>query len=326
MPIRYAARGVLLLLVASCLACLAPAAHAQDGVALRAAYQGRFLPEGTEMVVLQKPALVQRAGAYQPEFVPLAGFPTNPDLFYGRDTLGRTGHTSRRFPRTQETGHLYFLYARTPDSTLYWSYSAQKDSLKFDVVAKGVMSVAPITDPAAQRSVHNAFFRPARERVTVVMREESAPGDALPETAINLPVLDTSLTASRRAADTVAVPAQTATPPPVAALSGAQPLATTAPGMNVSPLLFFGALTLLLGVAGFLGYRLQRQNVLLSDMRKELTVLRVHAGAAPARLEEVSRALEEAQIRRIEAEQEYSVLQARYQTLQLELDSLKGEM
>lgn len=160
---------------ASLCAALAPIrpASAQTEMSLRASYQGNLLPEGTEIIVLSKEGRVQREGRYQPEFFSTREFPRSGPGVLLRDRLGATGRSARRFTPSQESGRLYFIYALTPDSTLYWSYSALRDSLKYDVANTGVMSVAPIPAPDIRDAVLATFFRP---RVTVVMREEDGDG------------------------------------------------------------------------------------------------------------------------------------------------------
>lgn len=145
---------------------LAPPAHAQERVPLRAAFRGEFLPEGTELVILSKDAQIEKDGRYQPEFVPVDRYPT--DRFDGarRDRLTVGGKSSRLHAGTESSGKLYFLYALTPDSLLYWSYSAERDSLKFDVVRTGVMSVAPVYVSDVRRDVLEELFS---RRVTVRM-------------------------------------------------------------------------------------------------------------------------------------------------------------
>ena len=155
-------------------------ALAQADIRLRASYQGAFLAEGTEIVVLTEPGRHIRDGRYQPEFFPARDFPRTSSGTPRRDRLDATGHSNRSYAATQESGRLYFIYALTPDSTLYWSYSALRDSLKYDVVSTGVMSVAPVPSAEVRDAVMRTFFRP---RVRVVMRGE---GEAEAEVGLRM--------------------------------------------------------------------------------------------------------------------------------------------
>lgn len=139
---------------------------AQDRVPLRASHQGQFLPDGTQIIVLSKDAQVQRDGRYQPEFLPISEFPRPGYGPTEKDRLGTNGRSEDRYEKTQPTGRLYFIYALAPDSTLYWSYSAQRDSLKYDVVSSGVMSVAPVVADDVRSDVLESFFN---RRVRVFM-------------------------------------------------------------------------------------------------------------------------------------------------------------
>lgn len=144
-------------------------ATAQSGVSLRASHQGEFLPEGTEVIILTRPGLVLMGDRHQPEFLAVSEFPRDRSLARFRDRLRDGGRSSRTYERTQDSGQLYFLYALTPDSVLYWSYSAQRDSLKFDVVSSGVMSVAPVASGAMRDEILRSNFAP---RITVYMPNE----------------------------------------------------------------------------------------------------------------------------------------------------------
>jgi hypothetical protein len=138
-----------------------------------------MLPQGTEIIVLQKPAEVTLDGIYQPEFFARTAYPLRRDLLLRRDALNGAHRTRTTYPRSQDAGVVYFLYALAPDSTLYWSFSPPKDSLKFDVVNQGVMSVAPVLDAAAGREIIEAFFRGiGEEPVAVIMRNRAARADS----------------------------------------------------------------------------------------------------------------------------------------------------
>ena len=141
-------------------------ASARDQVPIRASYQGQFLPDGTELIVLSKDGRLQRQDRYQPEFLPMSDYPRHDAGPTSTDRLGDDGRSVGTYARTQSDGRLYFIYALAPDSTLYGSYSADRDSLKFDVIHSGVMSVAPITADEIRGEVLASFFS---QRVTVLM-------------------------------------------------------------------------------------------------------------------------------------------------------------
>ena len=179
-----ASRSVLYTAAVVCIGlCAAGVAMAQDGVHLRPSYRAEFLPPGTEIVVLTKEAGVVKDGRVQPEFIPLGRYPRERIAGIRKDRLGQRGLSEMVFQPSPRSRTLYFLYALTPDSTLYWSYSAQRDSLKFDVVSTGVMSVAPVPSASVRSDVLGMFFQP---RVIVHMPEdrvedeiEPAAGDSM---------------------------------------------------------------------------------------------------------------------------------------------------
>lgn len=156
--------------------CAAGAALAQDTVHLRPSFRAEFLPPGTEIVILSKDAGPIRDGRVQPEFIPVDRYPRQRFAGMQKDRLGSGGRSEKTIEPSPKARRLYFLYALTPDSTVYWSYSAKRDSLKFDVVSTGVMSVAPVTSPAARRDVLETFFQP---RVIVHMPEDGAIDDSI---------------------------------------------------------------------------------------------------------------------------------------------------
>lgn len=295
-------------------------AHAQETVPLKPAHGGAFLPEGTAVVVLQKPGVVQRDSLYQPEFLAHTAFPADDALLLRRDTLDARGRTRITFPRTQPSGQVYFVYAHTPDSTLYWSYSAQRDSLKFDVVDRGVMSVAPVADAAAREAIRAAFFDAAAEedRVVVYMPEQpAAPDSAAARAADTL--------AASTAADTLPAPALEQASPPeavpprkAAALPPASPRGVLLPyGLFYSLLAF---VLFLLAIPAYLAFTYHRD---LVEHRKEIFHLRTQQMPHPIhpdRQHEMARALEEAEHRRRQAERSYEVLKARYVALLHDLD------
>ncbi|MEX0747795.1 MAG: hypothetical protein WD275_07325 [Rhodothermales bacterium] len=151
------------------------AAPAQDTVHLRPSFRAEYLPPGTEIVVLSKDAGLIKDGRVQPEFIPVDRYPRERFSGLQKDRLGSRGMSVGVVETSPRARKLYFLYALTPDSTLYWSFSTQRDSLKFDVVSTGVMSVAPITSPEVRSDVISVFFQP---RVIVHMPEDSVRSDA----------------------------------------------------------------------------------------------------------------------------------------------------
>ncbi|QXD15574.1 hypothetical protein GQ464_001110 [Rhodocaloribacter litoris] len=150
----------VLLLVPLLLPAGSTQALAQESVRLRLAHQGTFLPPNTEVLILTRPVTETGAEAAQPVFLSFADYPRDRAHLFRRDTLASDGRSRHAVPRTADAGQRYFLYARTPDGTLYWSYSALRNALKYDVVETGVMSVAPVMDPQA-REVIATLFEPA---------------------------------------------------------------------------------------------------------------------------------------------------------------------
>lgn len=305
---------------------LAPPGRAQERTTLKAAYQGRFLPEGTELIVLHKAATSPPDSTIQPEFIARAAYPRRLDLVLRRDHLDARGETRATYPRTQPSRQRYFLYARTPDSTLYWSFSAERDSLKFDVVNKGVMSVAPVRDEAARRDILRLFFDvPAEDRVVVYMRDSTVTPDAAMPAGRRADTLQTAELASPPAPDS-------ARPPAMAA--GLQGVVQPRPpaGVTLAYPLFVALLIvlfLLAAAAAYLAYRLYDARNTISLQRQEALNLRMqfNAGnaALPDRHLEMQRALEEAEHGRDLAEQEYLILKTRYQTLLREVEAYRAE-
>ncbi len=165
---------------------LAPTALAQTQVRLRLAYQGRFLPEGTAIVVLGKPVDVPPDSVIQPQFFSEITYPRGGTTVILRDTLAASGFSRKTIPKSSDARMRYFLYALTPDGTLYWSYSALRDALKFDVVEKGVMSIAPVSGVVATTDIKQLFFEegtdagssPVEAAVEAPPTAEPAPSDA----------------------------------------------------------------------------------------------------------------------------------------------------
>lgn len=134
-------------------------AQAQDGLQLRPSYADRRLPTGSAVVVLRKPADAFVGQRPQPEFLEPGAWPTTMRYVLGRDTLAANQGTRRRYTNSRVARGVYFLYVRTPQGTLYGSYSAEMGGPKFDVAQTGVMSVAPIRGDEARR-IDALFFGP----------------------------------------------------------------------------------------------------------------------------------------------------------------------
>lgn len=320
-------------------------ARAQESTTLRVAHGGALLPPQTAVVVLDRPATLRQNDLYQPEFVAPAAFPRDASLVLRRDTLDARQHTRARYPKTQQAGRVYFVYALSPEGTLYWSYSATTDSLKFDVVDRGVMAVAPVRDAAARRVILDTFFTPEagpddEDRVVVVMRGGSAAAESLAVQAY----IDSLLAAA--AADTAAPQAAQA-PPPATAARPLEP--SRAASLTVSRRLAYGLLlgaVLLVGLLAALAYTWRRE---LSVLRRErLDVWTQQAPAMmhpshpdrlasgdgspsaldddmPERRLDLMQALVQAEQARDQVEQEYAVLRARYSALRRELELRQTE-
>lgn len=133
---------------------------AQGQVRLRLAHNGNFLPAQTQIIIIDKPGELDDNGRYQPEFIANDNFPIALSSVVNRDELDASGTSLTSYPRTDQGGRLYFIYALTPDSVFYWSYSARMAQPKYDVVEKGVMSVAPIGARETQIIVREVFYDP----------------------------------------------------------------------------------------------------------------------------------------------------------------------
>lgn len=159
MQVSLPSRTSLLLLLGGllCSAAFAQVPTRQQETLLRLSYGGNFLPERTAVVVLVDQDTTTR-GATQPLFIPLATYPLQTALVLQQDTLNFEGRTSAEYATTRTSRNRYFIYARTPAGTLYWSYSALKDSLKFDTIESGVMSVAPVRDSTTAANIVSTFF------------------------------------------------------------------------------------------------------------------------------------------------------------------------
>lgn len=148
---------------------------AQGQVRLRLAHGGSFLPAETQIIVIDKPGDPDENGRFQPEFIANNNYPIALSSIVQRDQLDRSGSSLLSYPQTRQEGRLYFIYALTPDSALYWSYSARMQQPKYDVVNKGVMSVAPIISPEAQVIIHEVFFTPPSATSRLATSQVAAP-------------------------------------------------------------------------------------------------------------------------------------------------------
>ncbi len=359
----------ILLVAASLCTALAPIrpASAQTEMPLRASYQGQFLPEGTEIIILSKEGRVQRDGRFQPEFIPTGEFPRTSRSALRRDRLGNNGRSNRGYVATQESGRLYFIYALAPDSTLYWSYSAQRDSLKYDVVSTGVMSVAPVPTSEIRDDVLRSFFQ---SRVSVVMRGEEAPGTrtgppggeeadggetgevagnrgdfALTAASVDSASLTTEVAPLPADADEAARDTVTAvTAPPIAS---ATPTARSASsGVTLPPFLAWSLVFLMLIGIAVPVYFAHTYRTALKQARRDMFTLRDRMGARGDGAEphdriydsdlgaephvdasfsierdELRAALEDANLRYQQLEEDYDILQARYSALERELEA-----
>ncbi len=324
-------------------------ASAQSGVPIRASYQGQFLPEGTEIVVLSKEGRVQHDGRFQPEFFPTHDFPRESRKTLRRERLGDAGRSSRTYEGTQDGGRLYFIYALAPDSTLYWSYSAKRDSLKYDVVSSGVMSVAPVPASDVRYEILRSFFR---SRITVVMPGDEArePRSELTEAAIEhtdeardadpdhgrseyglsalvasdsvSPTMEASNTNVRAAAqDSARMETHV---PPVATVAARERTASS--DVTLPPLLLWSLLSVVAVCVGVPAYLARSFHMELKQVRREMLALRDrgaadadYGGTSTIGRDELRAALDDANLRYEQLEDDYAILQARYDALAREV-------
>ena len=178
---RLVLKHVLVSLLLGSLFGVAPGA-AQDtpaeGVVLRLVHGGDFLPRGTAIVVLVDQGEIEPGASLKPHFLAPDAYPLQTASVVRHDTLDARGATRARYSTTKSTGARYFIYARTPEETVYWSYGAQKDAIKFDTIDRGVMAVAPIRETVAREQVVQTFFEPS-----IAPAHAEADTVALPATA-----------------------------------------------------------------------------------------------------------------------------------------------
>ena len=287
-------------------ACLVVPAAAQE-VPFRLVHQGNLLPEGTAVVVLEEAVDPSATGRIQPRFIDRAEYPRDPAALSFRDTLSARGRTDVTFPRTQSARVRYFLYARTPDDAIYWSYSAQEDQLKFDVVQTGAMSVAPAPDDAAAE-LRRLFFDPAPEApiAEAAPAEAEAAPDTSPDAAPAAPETSPPPSDDAIEAPTDVAPSTDAAPAEESADAAAESSAPGTPpdgltlGLALLSAVLLGALLLL--------YRRYRA---LKDGVSDADVMQAELAAAREQLQEY---------RHLEAE--HKVLQDKYDTVRQHCDTL----
>ena len=294
--LRWIAPSWCLLLTALLVAsALAPATVQAQEVQLRLVHAGTFLPEGTAVAILEEAADPSASGRLQPRFMDAEDHPRNPASISFRDTLNAQSRTANTYAQTQPARTLYFLYARTPDDEIYWSYSAQEQQLKFDVVQTGTMSMAPVTDEEIANDLRDRFFRPEEEDESEAIAdaaEEEIEEPPRPEDAIDSPDEDEVEAGEEQVATDPAEPA---------------PADTDAPAESWLVPVLLGMLLLAL-VLLFLLYR--RYSQIRSGVSSE-DVLQAELAAAKEQLREY---------RHMEAE--YKALQKKYETVRQHCDTL----
>lgn len=292
-------------------------------VPIRLIQGGQYLPAGTEIVLVRRQGSQRENGLIQPDFLAPEAAPFDAaDVL--RDTLTPRGETRRRYARTQAAETLYFVFARTPDGRLYWSYSTTVQQPKFDVLERGVMSVAPIAEAALRRRAEAAFFGGAAEPAPPPAdTATSAPAaDPFPPDTFALPPPDTALFDDPFYNDTTlfadlddAFGADTQL---------ARPAATARAG--IAPGLFYGLLTVLVGLlaaALFVMDRLYRElkakRLEAMELRAQLVGLQLN----PERHRALEHTLAEVTADRDEAREAHRQLLTRYKQLVRELERVQ---
>ncbi len=301
-----------LVITLAAIACTFVAANAvaQDGVSLRGVYQGTFLPEATEIVVLQRAVGIEQDGRAQPEFMARDAYPREAELVYGRDLLTGNGFSSRLYGPTDQVDRLYFLYALTPDSTVYWSYSAERDSLKFDVVNTGVMSVAPIFSSEVREDVVRRFFH---RRVLVQMPDhDDGPGSVDRPASDSLDIATATAAVAESTAVTSSEPSSgphvaSATPP------SRRPASNPYLSFGIPVLLVFGLITM----ASVVSARKQRNEA--RQLRQKLASVDRPREVDPA--DSVGHELDELRRSQRDLRRENSALRERCADLEQELSA-----
>lgn len=128
--------------------------RSQDGVPIRLAQGGQFLPGGTVVLVFSEaappPVRVRPLSAND--------LPRFPEALLFADTLDATGRTRLPVRPSARSGRRYFIFARRPDGAVFWSFDAKAGKPKFDVVQKGVMAVAAMPSGALRDSLAGVLF------------------------------------------------------------------------------------------------------------------------------------------------------------------------
>ena len=307
----------------------APAAIAQGTMPLKASYQGAFLPEDTEIIVLQKPATIRQGNLYQPEMLTADAYPQNTDLFLRRDTLNSRRQTRTTYPTTQSSGQLYFIYALTSDSTLYWSFSAPNSLPKFDVVNTGVMSVAPVGDETRFRRILDVFFTgPILVVDTSIETEAISDSVAGPRDSLSLTESGDTALPSTAALDSSYGDQVDPESLEANVLPGVNPSAVdqTTAKRGIPYWLFFLLLSLFLALSIALFYFVNAYRNELIEVRTELISMRMHMRPVhPDKDRELERKLAKAEERLQETREENQLIKARYLVLEQELNSLQEE-
>ena len=167
-----------------------------ESVPLRLVHGGDFLPRGTALVVLGDRSGNEPGPSLQPRFLAPDAYPLQAASVMRHDTLDAGGFTRARYPTTKTTGVRYFIYARTPEETVYWSYSALRDSIKYDTIDRSVMAVAPINDPAVREQVVRTFFEAPTAPVSA---DADTTAPALPTTPRQATLPEATAPATERA-------------------------------------------------------------------------------------------------------------------------------
>lgn len=279
-------------------------ATAQE-VPFRLVHQGDLLPEGTAVVVLEEAVDPSATGRIQPRFIDRNNYPRDASAVSFRDTLNARGRTDATFPRTQNARVLYFIYARTPDETIYWSYSAQEDQLKFDVVQTGAMSVAPAPADAAD-DLRQLFFAMDAPGADAPPAESDPAEDTTPSEAPGAdPAAEPSDDATEAPAD---VTPDAATPPNEGSDAATAPATPSSdPASDILTIALVLLCAVLLATLLFL-YRRYRA---LKDGVSDTDVMQAELAAAREQLQEY---------RHLEAE--HKALQDKYETVRQHCDTL----
>ncbi len=244
-------------------------ATAQDRVHLRLAYRGQFLPEGTAIVVLGQPVDTPPDSTIQPQFFSKISYPRTGFPIVLRDTIGTSGVSSKTIPKSSVAGMRYFIYALTPGGTLYWSYSALRDALKFDVVEKGVMSIAPVSGPVAESDIKQLFFSETPDREGASQTEAGTSAAETPPLATPPEPADTQPPDAQAPDGDPTDSGSEAVPP-----EGDLPDESGSPGLLVPLWLFVIAVLIPSSLAAYFIHRyLQARNQIMG-MREEVTQLR----------------------------------------------------